>query len=389
MVESWLRGIALGVLLVVGCKPDEPPAVAASVVVEPVGQRDVRVIREFIGTTEGQVDAEIRPQVSGYLISRDYREGTLVKASEPLFRIDPRPFRATLDQARGELERSRAALAKAEQDVARFTPLAREGAVSQQELDTAVQAARAGRAAVDAAKAVVERADVDLGFTRITSPIAGLAGVANVQIGDLVDPKSPNPLTTVSQIDPIRVATPVSERDYLRVAPRISANLEGGPRAGGVQLELILADGSVHPHPGRLAVVGREVDPKTGTIMLKSEFPNPELVVRPGQYARVRVATEVLKDALVLPQRAVAEMQGVHQVAVVGDDDVVEMRVVKLGPEDGSDVVIREGLAPDQRVVVDGLQKVRNGAKVAPQPPVAAPGAEKSAPSPGVRVGKD
>lgn len=388
------RALGLGMLSLAalgleGCRREAPPPERPAVVVEPIRRRDVRVQREFIGTTEGDIDADVRAQVSGYLMSRDYREGTLVKTSQVLFQIDARPFRATLDQARGELGRARAALAKSQQDVARFTPLAREGAVSQQELDNAVQAARAGQAAVDSAKAVVEKAQVELGFTRIISPIDGLAGVANAQVGDLVGPQSAKPLTTVSQVDPIRVSTPISERDYLRIAGKVRQSLDQGPTAeGGPQLELVLADGSVHPHPGKVVVVGREVDPTTGTIMLKSAYPNPDLTVRPGQYARVRVTAEVLENALVVPQRAVTEMQGTHQIAVVGPDDVVQMKVVQLGPEDASDVVIQSGVDVADRIIVEGIQKVRNGAKVAPQAAVAAPGPAKNGPTEPSQSGK-
>jgi membrane fusion protein (multidrug efflux system) len=358
--------------------PSEPPPVP--VVAAAVSQRDVRVVNEFIGTTEGNIDAEIRAQVSGYLLSRDYREGTLVKQGDMLFRIDARPFQAALDQARGDLERARAAQAKADQDVARFTPLARDGAVSQQELDNAVQSARAGRALVEAAQAVVDKATVDLGFTQIASPIGGIAGVANAQIGDLVGPTSPKPLTTVSQLDPIRVATPISEREYMRFAERIRETIEGRGARAPATLELVLADGSVHPHPGRVVVANREVDPRTGTLLIKSEFPNPDLSVRPGQYARVRAIVDTLSGAVVVPQRAVTELQGTHQVAVVGADDVVQMRVVEPGPQDGSDIVIAKGLSAGERIVVEGIQKVRNGSKVAPQEP-AAVGAPPAAPA--------
>jgi membrane fusion protein, multidrug efflux system len=381
-VRRWGQMVVGVALILEGCRRIESPSELPAVVVEAIAQREVRVLREFIGTTEGEIDAEVRPQVSGYLLSRAFREGTLVKLSQPLFEIDARPFRASLDQARGELARAGAALAKAQQDVTRFTPLAQEGAVSQQELDNAVQASRAAQAAVEAARAVVEKARVELGFTRILSPIDGLVGVSNVQIGDLVDPTSAKPLTTVSKIDPILVATPISERDYLRMAARVRASLEEGPRAeGGPQLELVLADGSVHPHAGQVVVVGREVDPTTGTILLKSAYANPDLTVRPGQYARVRVAIEVLQRALVVPQRAVTEMQGTHQVAVIGADDVIEMRVVQLGPPDGSDVVILSGLALNERVVVEGIQKVRNGTKVAPRASVAVPPSATAEPS--------
>jgi membrane fusion protein, multidrug efflux system len=382
--ESWMRSlIALAVLC--GCgsaEPAAPPAVP--VVVASVAQRDVRIVREFIGTTQGNVDAEIRAQVSGYLISRDYPEGTIVKRGDPLFTIDARPFRSAFEGARSELERARAAQSKAEQDVARFTPLAQSGAVSQEELDNAVQSARANRAAVEAARAKVEQAQIELGFTKIASPIDGIAGVAKAQIGDLVGPTTSTPLTTVSQVDPIRVATPISERDYMQFADRIRASIEPTTPTSppAVPLELVLADGSVHPHKGRVVVTGREVDPTTGTIELKTEFPNPNLTVRPGQYARVRAATQTLPNALVVPQRAVTEMQGTHQVAVVGADDVVEMRVVETGPQDGSDVVIAKGLSPGERVVVEGIQKIRNGVVVAPESQVAAPGSAPVVPAP-------
>jgi membrane fusion protein (multidrug efflux system) len=352
-----------------------PVAEAPPVPVEvaPATQRDVRVLKEFIGTTEGAIDAEIRAQVAGYLLSRDYREGALVSKGDLLFRIDARPFRAALDQARGDLERARAVRAKADQDVKRFTPLAADGAVSQQELDNAVQAARAGRAQVDAAQAVVEKARVDLGFTEIRSPIDGIVGVANGQIGDLVGPGDPKPLTAVSQVDPIHVSTPISEREYIRFSELISQTLRGGPFANGQAIELVLADGSVHPHKGRVVVTGREVDPRTGTMQFKSEFPNPDLRVRPGQYARVRATVQTLPAAVVVPQRAVSEMQGTHQVAVVGADDTVQIRVVEVGPQDGSDQVIEKGLSAGERIVVEGVQKVRNGVKVAPLTAVASP----------------
>jgi membrane fusion protein (multidrug efflux system) len=266
--EPWIqmRALIAGALLF-GCGPAEAPAPPpVPVVVAAVGQRDVKVVREFIGTTEGNVDAEIRAQVSGYLISRDYQEGTLVKKGAPLFTIDARPFRAALEGARSDLERARAVQSKAAQDVKRFTPLAKSGAVSQEELDNAIQAERAGRASVEAARARVDQAQIDLGFTKIASPIDGIAGVAKAQIGDLVGPTSPSPLTTVSQVDPIRVSTPISERDYLYFADRIRQTIEPGQVASTppqIPLELVLADGSVHPQKGRVAVTGaRSIPPR-------------------------------------------------------------------------------------------------------------------------------
>jgi membrane fusion protein (multidrug efflux system) len=367
---------AFVLLLAVGCGEAAPPAPPpVEVVVAAVVQRDVSVTSEWIGTTEGTVDAEIRPQVSGYLLSQDYDEGRLVRAGDLLFRIDPRSYQAALDAARGDLGRAEASLAKARQDVERFTPLVAEGAVSRQELDDAIQARRAGEAAVQTGRAALEKAALDLSFTEIRSPIDGIAGVAEASIGDLVGPGDPEPLTSVSQVDPIVVAFPLSEREYLRFARRIGEAAEGRAGDGGPALELVLADGSVHPHPGRPIVAGREIDPRTGTILLKGEFPNPGNLLRPGQYARVRGVTEVKRAALLVPQRAVAELQGVFQVAVVGEDDKVELRVIEPGVRDGSLQVVEKGVSAGERVVVEGIQKVRTGTPVAPKPAAAAPGA--------------
>jgi membrane fusion protein (multidrug efflux system) len=360
--------IRLALLLCLACGPGEPPAAPpVEVVVAAVVQRDVPVTSEWIGTTEGTVNAEIRAQVSGYLISRDYQEGRLVRNGELLFRIDPRPFQAALEQAKGELGRAQAALGKARLDVERYTPLVAEGAVSRQELDNAIQARHAGDATVQTARAAVDKAQLDLSFTEIRSPIDGIAGVAVAQLGNLVGPGGPEPLTTVSQVDPIRVSAPISEREYLAFARR-SGDLADAPAERDATLELILADGSVHSERGRAILAGREVDPRTGTILFKGEFANPGNLLRPGQYARVRAVTETKKGALLVPQRAVSELQGVQQVAVVGPDDKVELRVVETGVRDGSLQVIEKGLEVGERVVVEGLQKVRAGSVVAPKP---------------------
>jgi membrane fusion protein (multidrug efflux system) len=359
--------------LVLACGPSEPPAPPpVDVVVTAVEQRDVPITSEWIGTTEGQVDAEIRAQITGTILARRFAEGTPVEVGDLLFEIDPRTYRAALDQARGELARLQAVVAKNELDVARYTPLAAEGAVSQQELDNAIQARNASRASVESARAAVETARINLDYTQVRSPIDGVAGVANAQVGDLVGPGDANPLTRVSQLDPIRVAFPLSEREYLRFASRIRQAQES-PSTRPRNLELILTDGSVWPHRGVGVPAGLGVDPKTGTILARGEFPNPEGVLRPGQYARVRVVTDELKGALVVPQRAVAELQGTYQVAVVGDGDKVSMRVVEPGPRVDKSWVITKGLQPGERVVVEGLQKVRDGAVVKPQS-VAAPG---------------
>ena len=365
-----LRGLALAsaLLLAAGC--GEAPTTTAppvEVVVAPVVQRDVAVTSEWIGTTEGAVDAEIRAQVSGYLVARDYKEGTLVHKDAVLFRIDPRQYRAALEQARAEIGRAQATLGKADLDVRRFTPLVAEGAVSQQELDNAIQLQLSGRAAVEGARAALEKATLDLSFTEIRSPIDGIAGVAQAQLGDLVGPGDPEPLTKVSQVDPIRVSFPISEREYLRFADRFRGAVRGGKSGGDGTLELVLADGSVWPYRGQGVPASAGVDAATGTLLIRGEFPNPDLVLRPGQYARVRAVTETKKGALLVPQRAISELQGVFQVAVVGADDKVELRVVEPGVRDGSLQVIEKGLSPGERVVVEGLQKVRAGSVVAPK----------------------
>jgi membrane fusion protein (multidrug efflux system) len=368
--------ICLLLPLALACSEAPPPPPLVDVVVADVAQRDVPITMEWIGTTEGAVDAEIRAQVAGYLISRDYAEGTAVTEGELLFRIDPRPFQAALDQARGDLGRAEAVLEKARLDVARYTPLAKEGAVSQQELDNAIQARRSGEARVQMARAAVEKARLDLSFTEIRSPIEGIAGVAQAQLGDLVGPGDPEPLTRVSQVDPIRVSFSLSEREYLRFAQAFREAVEGREsRPREARLELILADGSTWPHRGRAVPAGAGVDSRTGTILVRGEFSNPDHVLRPGQFARVRGVVEVRKDALLVPQRAVSELQGVLQVAVVGSDDKIEMRVVEPGPRFESDQVIERGLEAGERVVVEGLQKVRDGAVVTPKPVAAAAGA--------------
>lgn len=367
-MQKLIPPFGLAVLLCLGCsEPAPPPPPPIDVVVADVVQKDVPITVEWIGTTEGAVDAEIRAQVSGYLISRDYAEGTAVKQGQLLFQIDPRPYQAALDQARGDLGRAKAALTKSRQDVARYTPLAAEGAVSQQELDNAIQATLANEASVQGAQAAVEKAELDLAFTAIRSPIDGIAGVARAQLGNLVGPNDPEPLTTVSQLDPIRVSFPLSEREYLRFSAAIREAMATGGRGREGRLELILADGSTWPHRGRAVPAAAGVDPSTGTILIRGEFANPDKILRTGQYARVRGVAEVLEGALVVPQRAVSELQGVSQVAVVGADNKVAIRVVQPGPRFGSEQVIEQGLQAGERVVAEGVQKVRDGTLVNPR----------------------
>jgi membrane fusion protein (multidrug efflux system) len=388
-------GLGAAAVLAACGSGEPPPPPLPEVLVVPVVARDVPQIAEWLGTTEGAVDAEIRAQVAGYLISRDYREGSRVKPGDLLFRIDPRTFKAALDQARGDLGRAQAARELSRLDVARYTPLVAEGAVSRQEYDTAVQRLRADEAAVQAASAAVEKARIDVGFTEIRSPIEGIVGIAKRQLGDLVGPSDPTPLTSVSQLDPIQVSFPLSEQEYLRYAPAIQkAVADGGFR--GNALQLVLADGSVYPHFGTAFPAGREIDPQTGTITMKGAFPNPGGVLRPGQYARVRVETTVMPGALVVPKRAVQELQGLPQLMLVGADDKVEIRTVKTGPVWGSLQVVTEGVKAGERVVVEGFQKARPGMQVAAKPapaelaggppesgpPPSAPPAEPAAPTP-------
>lgn len=354
-------------LALLGCgKKDAPPPPPppAAVLVAPVVQRDVPVTREWIGTTDGNVNAEIRPRVDGYLLRRVYTEGSFVRQGQLLFEIDPRQAQAGLEQVQADLEQARAQLAKAHQDVVRFQPLVAQKAISQQELDNALSAERAAKAEVDARQASVHQARLTSGWARVTSPISGIAGIAQQQVGNLVSPTTV--LTTVSQCDPIRVVYPLSEQEYLHMAQDPSATRDEA-------LELVLADGSVFPHKGRVLLAGRQVDVKTGTITTIGLFPNPGNLLRPGQYAKVRAVTAVKKGAILVPQRAVNELQGAFQVAVVGNDDTAEIRTVQASERVGNLWVIDSGLAPGDRVVVEGFSRVKSGAKVNPKPAPAEP----------------
>jgi membrane fusion protein, multidrug efflux system len=358
------RELVLGtaVVALLGCGKKEtppPPPPPAAVLVAPVVQRDVPVTKEWIGTTDGNVNAEIRPKVDGYLLRRVYTEGSFVRQGQLLFEIDPRQAQAALEQVQADLEQARAQLAKAHQDVVRFQPLVAQKAISQQELDNALSAEQAAKAAVDARAASVHQARLTSGWARVTSPISGIAGIAQQQVGNLVSPTTV--LTTVSQCDPIRVVYPLSEQEYLHIAQDPSATRDES-------LELVLSDGTVFPHKGRLLLAGRQIDPKTGTITTVGLFPNPGNLLRPGQYAKVRAVTAVKKAALLVPQRAVNELQGAFQVAVVGNDDTAEIRTVQASDRVGNLWVIDSGLEPGDRVVVEGFTRVKSGAKVNPKP---------------------
>jgi len=365
----------------VGCGKAEPPqARPPEVEVVQVEQKDVPIWNEWVGTLEGLVNAQIKPQVLGYLLRQTYKEGSFVRKGELLFEIDPRTFQAALDQAKaqranaeGQLAQAEANQVKTQLDVNRYTPLAKEQAVTQQDLDNAIQAnvaaqaqVRAAKAQIDAARAQVDAAQLNLGFTRIVSQIDGIAGIAQAQIGDLVGPTSL--LTTVSTLDPIKVYFPVSEKGYLNY---IKENPDAAKRAEQERqlgLEMILADGSRYPHEGSFSFADRQVDVKTGTLRLQGLFPNPGNILRPGQFARVRAVTKTRRGALLVPQRAVTELQGSYQVAVVSKDNKVEIRPVKVGERTGSQWVVDAGLKPGERVIAEGIQRVRQGMTVNPKP---------------------
>ena len=350
-----------------GCTQSAPPAPPPpAVLVTEVIQKDVPIQSEWVGTTVGFVNAKIIPRVQGYLLKQNYEDGANVKAGQLLFEIDDRPYKAALDQALGDLATQRANLRKNQQDVGRYTPLAAQGAVSKQERDDAIQATRASEAQVQAAEAAVTNARLNLDWTKIYSPIDGIAGIAPVQIGDLVTPSTV--LTNVSQLDPMKVTFPITEREYLRFADKIREHQEKGRADDEPDLQLILVDGSAYPYRGRFHVANYEIDRQTGTIVVQALFPNPDRMLRPGLYAKVRAATQTVRGALLVPERAVQEIQGTYQVAVVGSDDKVAFRTVKMGQQLDGLWLVDEGLTPGERVVTQGLQKVRDGILVNAKP---------------------
>jgi membrane fusion protein, multidrug efflux system len=361
-----LATVAMATAVLGACKKAPPSAPSPTVMVTKVIQKDVPIYSEWVGTTVGFVDAQIRPKVQGYLLKQNYEDGRQVKSGQLLFQIDDRDYKAALDQALGALARQQANLKKNQLDLARYRPLAAEGAVSRQELDDATQATRASQAEVESAQAAVETAKLNLGWTQVVSPIDGIAGIAPVQIGDLVTPSTI--LTAVSQVDPIKVNFPISEQEYLRYADRIKEHQRTGRAKDESDLELILGDGTLYKYPGHFYRVNRQIDIQTGTIEVQGLFPNPEAILRPGQYAKVRAATETRRNALLVPQRAVQETQGQYQVAVVGEDNTVALRTIKPGDRVGSLWIISEGLNPGERVITEGLQKVKDGMEVIPQP---------------------
>jgi membrane fusion protein (multidrug efflux system) len=416
-------GVLIALFLGRSSKPAQAAPVPLQVDVIQVKQQDVPIYSEWIGTTDGMVNADIRGQVSGYLLSKAYTEGAFVRKGQLLFQIDPRPLQAVLNQARGDLARSESLveqavsqLAQAEAQLAqahsqraqaeanqrqtqlnvnKYGPLLQQKAVTQQDFDNADQANEAAKAQVEVAKsqikaataatqtaksaivaaraqvqssqAAVKTAELNLGFTRIFSPIDGIAGIALAQVGDLVNPTS-GILTTVSTVDPIKVYFTVSEQEYLAYVQRNPTPADRTSAQRQLELQVFLADGTTYPHAGRFYIADRQVDPKTGAIRTAGLFPNAENILRPGQYARVRAATSTQNNALLIPQRAVSQLQGMYRVAVVGSDNKVTMRTVTPGPTVGQMWVIANGLKAGETVMVDGTQKVTPGATVAPRP---------------------
>lgn len=356
------------VLLLNGCSTtaSAPAAPVATVETVSVVQQDTPIYGQWVATLDGYVNAQIQPRVSGYIIRQNYTEGSVVRKGQVLFEIDPRPFKAALDQAKAQLAEAEAQLGRANLDVERDTPLAQARAIARSQLDTEIQAKLAAQASVQAAKANVQQAELNMGWTKVTSLINGIAGIAQVQIGNLVSPESV--LTTISQVDPIKVYFTVSEQEFLDFRRRFPTEAKVEEQRRRMPLELVLADGRIYERPGAIYFADREINPTTGAIRIAGVFANPNNFLRPGAYGRVRTAVNTRVGALLVPQRAVTELQGNDQVVVVGNDNKVSIRAVKVGEQIGSMRVITDGLVAGERVIVEGIQKVREGVLVNPVP---------------------
>jgi membrane fusion protein (multidrug efflux system) len=379
--------LAMVTMLVTGCgKMGLPPAGPPDVEVAEVVQKDVPITKDWVATLDGFVNAQIRAQVAGLLIKQSYTNGGFVRKGTPLFEIDPRPFQAALDAAQGnlqqaaaDLQRAQATLGKEELTVTRYTPLAKQGAISQQELDDAVQAdlgakaqVEAAKAAISTAKAAVENAQLNLSFTRIISPIDGVAGIANSQVGDFVGPQS-GTLTSVSTVNPILVNFTVSEQEYLNTKRQImrmdrSTDLSEDQALRKLEWQLQLTDGTTYSQKGRFYAVDRQIDVKTGAILVQVQFPNPDNFLRPGGFGSISTVVRIQQGALLVPQLAVSELQAGYLVAVVGSDNKATIRSVKMGQKSGNMWIVEEGLKSGERVVAGGVQKVQEGMLVNPKP---------------------
>jgi membrane fusion protein, multidrug efflux system len=364
---------AVVVSCTVGCKPDSnitpsPPVVEVATVT----REDVPIYHEWIGTLDGLVNAQIRAQVAGYLLTQDYHEGDGVKKGDLLFEIDPRPYQAALEQSKGALAQAEARRGKTELDVKRYGPLVKDKAISQEEYDDAVQANIEARASVVSAKAQVDQAQLNLEFTKITSPIDGIPSIARAQIGDLAGPAG-GELTTVSTIDPIKAYFNVSEQSYVNFTRLFETESARSEQLKHLEAELLFPDGKAYPLKGKINAIDRSIGLTTGALRVEALFPNPNNALRPGQFARIRVKTETQQNALLVPYRAVSELQGSYQVAVVDADNKIHIQQVRIGERTGNKCLVEEGLESGQRVVVEGVQKISEGATVIPSNFVAEP----------------
>jgi len=360
--------VGLSLLLLLGCEKKEapPPPGPTPVKIATVTQQDVPLYSEWVAQLNGDTNAEIVPKVQGYLLRQNYREGFFVAKGQLLFEIDPRPFEASLDQANAQLAVAKAGLSKAETDRSRDTPLAAQNAIPQKQLDNDVSAESAAKAQVDAATAMVQQAKLNLDWTKVYCPIDGVAGVATSQVGDLVGPTTK--MTVISKLDPIRAYFSISENQYLQNASRISAVVSGLQKGGALPVEYIQANEVTYPSVGKIILVNREVSSQTGTIQFAAEFPNPQAVLRPGGFGRVRIRTGDNKAALLVPQPAVIEVQSAYQVVVIGADNKASFRPVKVGDKVGKNWIITDGLKPGEKVVVEGFQRLRDGTTVQAEP---------------------
>jgi RND family efflux transporter MFP subunit len=361
-----LAALLILISLSCGCSRKDPAQTGPpppEVLVTTVTPQDVPRILERVATLDGFINANINAQVQGYIVSRDYTEGSIVKIGDPLFQIDPRPFEAALAQARGTLAKDKANQVKADADEKRALDLFTKQVISDQERDTAIAAAQAGRANIEADEAAVQQAQLNLAYTKILAPIEGVSGFANAQVGDLVSPTS-GPLTTVSQIDPIKAIVTVGEGPFTDFVSRHPDPKERDAYVKSLQFQLILGNGEVYPQNGKFYALDRSLDPRTGSIRYQVTFPNPGDNLRPGQFGKVRFVADMKKGAMVIPQEAVTELQGSYQVAVVGDDNKVSIRPVQMGERIGAMWEVTQGLKPGDKVVVQGVQKVREGSAV-------------------------
>jgi membrane fusion protein (multidrug efflux system) len=368
LAKAFLVAVVFSLL---GCGKEAVQNEAApppEVLVTQVVKADVPIVREWVGTLDGSENADIRARVSGYLQKKDYQEGSYVKEGDLMFQIDPRPFEAALDEAKSQLDQAQAVQLATEADFKRSQDLFNKKVISEQEFENKKQLNLANVAKVAALEAAVETAKLNLGFTKISAPVDGIAGIAKAQIGDLVGPGSTETLTTVSKIDPIRLYFPLSEKDYKQYASALQKMMQKPESEREAAIEMVFADKTVYPRKGKFSFVDRQVDPTTGTILIAANFPNPDHTLRPGQFAKARAVIEKISGALLVPERALVELQGTYQIGVLDADNKAEIRPIKIGPRYKGQVVVTEGLKEGDRVIVEGVQKVRPGMVVTAKP---------------------